>query len=251
MKRKLKLWAERVFAGFFPYQIAVGGIRSFMLSKEGYYTPDQFLYYGKNARLESGITIAAPERLYIGENVGIAQKCEINAVGGCHIGRCCQIGTEAMILTIDHQYTAGESLPYDRVRLVKPVFIEDYVWIGNRAIITPGVRIGEGAIIGMGSVVMEDVPPLAIVVGNPAKILTYRNKPDFDRVKAAGLDIDPFKEVPLLKVTPFMRRKYKNEIKDFGFDMSSGNDSFMYHKHLPRGKRLVPVEPVGKETPTE
>jgi hypothetical protein len=125
---------------------------------------------------------------------------------------------------------------------VKPVYIEDYVWIGLRASIAPGVRIGEGAIIAMGSVVVQDVPPLAIVAGNPAQVLTYRSKPDFERLKSLGAVIDSYKELPLLKVPPITRRKYKKEIAEFGFDITNGHEYFRYDKFRAPGQRLVPVD---------
>ena len=237
----MKRFLEKFFGGNVLYKAIVGGYRCYRLTEESTPRPEQFLHLGKNVRIEAGVGIAAAERLSLGDNVGLSQKCYINAVGGCSIGRGSQIGGETIILTTEHQYTGGEALPYDRVRLVKPVFIEDYVWIGNRVCIAPGVRIGEGAIVGMGAVVFEDVPPLAIVIGNPAKVLTYRSKEDFDRLKAAGECIDPFKEVPLLKVAPFTRRKYKNELKTFGFDVSNGQDMFCYDKFAPHGERLKPV----------
>ncbi|MFM2291118.1 MAG: Maltose O-acetyltransferase [Bacteroidota bacterium] len=57
-----------------------------------------------------------------------------------------------------------------------PLTIEDDVWIGTRAMILPGCKhIGTGAIIGAGSVVTKDVPAYAIVGGNPAKVIKYRN----------------------------------------------------------------------------
>jgi acetyltransferase-like isoleucine patch superfamily enzyme len=220
----------------------VGGYEYYKKSRENAHDPKEFLYYGKNVRIESGTAIFAPERLYIGDDAAISGNCCIHAVGGCHIGRGCQIALETVILTTDHQYTGGESLPYDSIRLVKPVYIEDFVWIGIRTCIAPGVRIGEGAIIGMGSVVTQDVPPLAIVAGNPAQVLTYRSKPDFERLKQSGKVIDPYKELPLLKVPPITRRKYKNEIGEFGFDFANGNEMFRYDKHLPRGQRLVPIK---------
>ena len=133
-------------------------------------------------------------------------------------------------------------MPYDRVRLVKPVYIGDYVWVGMRVSIIPGIRIGEGAIIGMGSVVFEDVPPLAIVIGNPAKIITYRSRPDFHRLRQAGEEIDPNKELPLLRVPPITRRKYRNELKDLGFDVSNGQEYFYYDKRQKLSQRLVPVK---------
>ena len=48
------------------------------------------------------------------------------------------------------------------------------VWIGARVIILPGVRIGDGAVIGAGSVVTNDVPSLGVVAGNPAKLIHMR-----------------------------------------------------------------------------
>lgn len=56
----------------------------------------------------------------------------------------------------------------------RPTVIGDDVWIGTRAIIMPGVRIGSGVIIGAGAVVTKDVPDYAIVGGVPAKVLRYR-----------------------------------------------------------------------------
>lgn len=54
------------------------------------------------------------------------------------------------------------------------IIIEDDVWIGERALILSGVRIGKGAVVGAGSVVTKDVPPYAIVGGVPAKVIKYR-----------------------------------------------------------------------------
>lgn len=55
-----------------------------------------------------------------------------------------------------------------------PTVVGHDVWIGLRAIIMSGVTIGNGAVIGAGSIVTKDVPPYAVVVGNPARILKYR-----------------------------------------------------------------------------
>lgn len=239
MKRRLILLLERWFYRVPIYQAVLGGIRYYKVTRENAYQPEEFLYYGKNVRIEAGTAIFAPERLYLGDYVDISQRCCIHAIGGCHIGKGSQIGGESIILTLEHQYTGGESLPYDPVRLVKPVYIEDYVWVGLRASIAPGVRIGEGAIVGMGSVVMQDVPPLAIVAGNPAQVLTYRSKPDYERLKNLGAAIDPYKEVPLLKVPPITKRKYKDQIKDLGFDISGGQEYFRYDKFSEGRKRLV------------
>ena len=57
------------------------------------------------------------------------------------------------------------------------------MWIGSRVIILGGVHIGEGAIIQAGSVVVTDVPPCAIVGGNPATVFKWRNKEHYYKLK--------------------------------------------------------------------
>ena len=66
-------------------------------------------------------------------------------------------------------------LPYDERVYDEPVTIGKNCWIGTRCLILPGVTIHDGAVVGAGSVVTKDVPPLAIVAGNPARVIKYRN----------------------------------------------------------------------------
>ena len=87
------------------------------------------------------------------------------------IGRHCRIASEVLIFDSPGHPTypiarmAGLPTTDDEV---KPVEIEDNVWIGRRAIIMPGVRIGQGSVVASGAVVMADVPPDTLVLGNPA-----------------------------------------------------------------------------------
>ena len=247
MRAKLRDWAEKWLSGFPPYQMAVGGIRYYKRTREDLYDTDEFLHFGSGVRLEARVTIAAPERLHLGDNVGISQGCYINAVGGCRLGKGCQLAEGCVILTTEHIYSEGDALPYAKMRLIKPVCLEDYVWVGARVAIAPGVRIGEGAIIGMGSVVMQDVPPLAIAVGNPAKVIMYRSAEDFRRLKEKGVMIDPFEELPLLKVPPVTKRKYRDELAAFGFDVSNGQEFFYYDKHAEAGERLRSMGSIDSE----
>jgi galactoside O-acetyltransferase len=59
----------------------------------------------------------------------------------------------------------------DFARFSKPIVIEDKVWIGSNAVILPGVRIGYGSVIGAGSVVSRDIPPMVVAVGTPCRVL--------------------------------------------------------------------------------
>lgn len=104
------------------------------------------------------------------------------------IGRYCSIAGGVRILTENHpmvfQSTHGfffnPSFAYIKDNLVwrKPLTIGNDVWIGYNAIIMPNVsHVGDGAVIAAGAVVNKDVPPYAVVVGNPARIVRFRFSP--------------------------------------------------------------------------
>lgn len=111
----------------------------------------------------------------IGNNSGIGRYSMLQ--GEITIGNGVMIGPYCLIYTCNHN-TKDLSVPMFKqgMDVMKPVVIEDDVWIGGRVIILPGVHIGTGAIIGAGAVVTKDVPEYAIVAGNPAKIIRYRSE---------------------------------------------------------------------------
>jgi maltose O-acetyltransferase len=67
----------------------------------------------------------------------------------------------------------GDMLPFKVINYALPIVVHDYVWIGAGAIIMPGVTIGEGAMVGAGSVVTRNVAPRTIVAGNPARLIRH------------------------------------------------------------------------------
>lgn len=69
----------------------------------------------------------------------------------------------------------------------QPVVIEENVWVGFDTVILPGVRIGRGAVIGCKTIVSEDVPPYAVVVGNPARVIKYLEPTDSQEAKEKAL----------------------------------------------------------------
>lgn len=103
----------------------------------------------------------------IGERCWIQQCCTFFGRGGITIGNDVFIGPKVNLITINHDPDPdNRSATYG-----KPIVLEDKVWIGINATILPGVRVGYGAIVAAGAVVTKDVPPMAIVGGNPAKII--------------------------------------------------------------------------------
>ena len=125
-----------------------------------------------------------------GNNVIIGNHCNFNGMkavgkGSISFGDYFHSGIECMIISTNHNYE-GESIPYDKTFIHKKIDIGPYVWFGNRVLVTGNVTIGEGAIIAAGSVVVNDIPPLAIAGGNPARVIKFRNKEHYYKLKSEG-----------------------------------------------------------------
>lgn len=112
--------------------------------------------------------------LIIGNNTFIADRTSISVAQKVKIGNHCLIANGVRISDNDGHpikpLKRRQRVLIDK-ESIKPVIIEDDVWIGVNAIILKGVKIGKGAIIGAGSVVTKDVPSNSIAAGNPAKIV--------------------------------------------------------------------------------
>lgn len=120
-----------------------------------------------------------PQNLTIGNNTVINGDCYINALGGVEIGKFCHIAKGLTIFSHNHNYESLNKIPYDEINIIKPVLIKDFVWCGANVTIVPGVIVGEGVVIGAGSVVTSNVPDYAVIGGNPARIIKYRNIEQF------------------------------------------------------------------------
>ena len=107
------------------------------------------------------------KNIKIGKNVFINACCRFQDQGGIEIGDGSLIGHNTTIATLNHDFN-----PAKRQNLTpSPVKIGKNVWIGSDCTILPGVIIGDGAIIGAGSVVTKSVPANTIAVGNPARVI--------------------------------------------------------------------------------
>lgn len=109
----------------------------------------------------------------------------IEASGGVTIGRYFHTGRGLSIFSSNHKYEGVDSIPYAKEYVAGPVKIKDFVWCGANVTIVPGVTVGEGAVVGAGSVVTKDVPDGAVVGGNPARIIKYRDMHRFNELKEA------------------------------------------------------------------
>lgn len=120
-------------------------------------------YYSPGQIRRSGVRIGAFSR--------VNRDCCLDVRGGLEIGDNVSISPEVTVLTASH----GVNDPEFRVQ-VRPVVIEDHVWIGTRAMILPGVTLGRGSVVAAGSIVTRDVEPLAMVAGVPARPVGIRDE---------------------------------------------------------------------------
>ena len=108
---------------------------------------------GSRSRIGLGNTIIGPVK--IGNNVNLAQNIIISG--------------------LNHNYSDPDKTIISQGVNTSEVIIEDDVWIGANSVILAGITIGKHSVIGAGSVVIRDVPPYSIVVGNPGKIIKQYN----------------------------------------------------------------------------
>jgi len=113
--------------------------------------------------------------LSLGARGSIGERCWIGS--GTSIGDRVRMGPGCRLITGDHPVPPdGET--FDVMKpVVRPITVEDDCFIGAGVILLPGVSVGRGATIGAGSVVTRDVPPGAIVAGNPARLIRERRPP--------------------------------------------------------------------------
>lgn len=133
-----------------------------------------FDYCGKEVNVEKGASFGTGRGIRIGDRSGVGVNCSIH--GPLTIGDDVMMGPEVVILTNSHKFDRVDITMNKQGSYVDPVVIGNDVWIGTRSIILPGVKIGNGVIIGAGAVVTKDVPDYAVVGGVPAKIIRYRNE---------------------------------------------------------------------------
>lgn len=131
-----------------------------------------------------GFTIAGNlANFHIDPTSHIKSNTFIECSGGVTIGRYFHPGRGLTIFSVNHNYKNAKSIPYDELIVELPVKIKDFVWCGANVTIVPGVTVGEGVIIGSGTVVTKDVPDLAIIGGNPHRIIKFRDVNNFLHLK--------------------------------------------------------------------
>jgi len=108
-------------------------------------------------------------QIQIGDQVAINFNCVVLDCASVRIGDHALLGPSVQIYTAEHPVDPGERRR--GLESAAAVTIEENVWIGGGAIVCPGVRIGAGTTVGAGSVVVRDLPPGVLAVGNPCRVV--------------------------------------------------------------------------------
>lgn len=135
-----------------------------------------------DSSLLMGSTFDTRRGIIIGRHSIINEKCRLDNRGELTIGNNVSISSEVMILTATHDVQSPVF-----ATVCSPVVIDDYAWIGARAVILPGVHIHRGAVVAAGAVVTGDVAENVIVGGVPARPIGTRSaemvyEPDYRRL---------------------------------------------------------------------
>jgi maltose O-acetyltransferase len=140
---------------------------------------------GKNIVYESGVRFGAPYLIEIGDNCIFGRNVNINAglCNGVYIGNNVAIADGTYLRSANHSFSRIDIPIRDQGHYsaeinfndrIYSIIIEDDVWIGARAIILSGARIGVGSVIAAGAVVSNFIPPYSIVSGNPGRVIAKR-----------------------------------------------------------------------------
>ena len=128
---------------------------------------------GRDVTIERGCHFGSGRHIRLGDRSGIGINAEVYP--HVTIGRNVMMAPDVLLITENHKFTDTAIPMRDQGYFdFRPITVEDDVWIGQRAIILPGVTLGQGCVVGAGAVVSKDVPPYAVAVGNPARVVKSR-----------------------------------------------------------------------------
>jgi acetyltransferase-like isoleucine patch superfamily enzyme len=125
-------------------------------------------------------TMGGAGRIEIGDGAVIYNGCDLL----CHPHSAIRIGQNVLFtrhaaaITGGHRFDDPEASILSQGTIEQDITVEDDCWIGYRAILLPGVRVGRGAVVAAGAVVTRDVPPISIAAGVPARIIGVRGQCD-------------------------------------------------------------------------
>ncbi len=124
---------------------------------------------GNNCCIEPPFFCDYGYNIILGSDIFINYNCTILDCAQVHIGSRTMLGPGVQIYTVTHPVNARERASL--LEFAKPIEIGEDVWLGGSVVVLPGVKIGNRAVVGAGSVVTKDIPDDVIAAGNPCRII--------------------------------------------------------------------------------
>lgn len=118
---------------------------------------------GKGLVIKNNVIVKSPWYLTIGDDCWLGEGCWIDNLDRVTLGNNVCISQGTLLLTGNHDYT-NPTMPY----LNAPIVVEDGAWVGAKTVVCPGVKVGSGALLTVGSVATKDMEPWMVYQGNPA-----------------------------------------------------------------------------------
>ena len=131
---------------------------------------------GPGTGFAPNVSIRNGERIEIGRDCHVGERSSLwagDSTGRIIIGNTVSLAPEVFIIASDYGFERGKPFRQQSKR-ERDVVIGDDVWLGVRVVVTAGVTIGDGCIVGAGAVVTKDLPPNAIAAGVPARVIGER-----------------------------------------------------------------------------
>lgn len=139
--------------------------------------PKKLGYFGKNASLGIPADLKKPENIYLYDHARIGRRSTIMTMGNSRFIMKRESGAAEglTVITSNHKQQIGQfRTGGNDDNSYRDIIVEEDVWIGINVTLLSGAHIGRGAIIGAGAVVRKNVPPYAVVVGNPGRIIKFK-----------------------------------------------------------------------------
>jgi acetyltransferase-like isoleucine patch superfamily enzyme len=171
----------------FPRGLTVGkgvafanGVRVEAFCRDGVKLGDNVTIGARTLLSGTGVIAEPGEFVRIGNRSAIGSNNIIWGQGGVTIGDDCLLGPNVVVISENHDSSSTHIPIRQQGSIRAPIEIGNDCWIGAGAVILAGVTLGKGVIVGAGAVVTRDVPPLAVVAGVPARVISYREAREED-----------------------------------------------------------------------
>lgn len=202
------------------------------------------IYVGNNVQIKPGVVLR-PETgfIHIGNNVVINHYTVIHAKGGVEIGDWAIIAPHCGIFAQNHSYESFDRPITKQSNEGIGITLMGDNWLGAGCMITDGVTLGKGTVVGAGAIVNKSFPMAKVIAGNPARVIKSRfpeNQWDFEKVERCSQRLTPPKYKPYIHRRAQFCLKYLTDL-DVVLDVGCG-EGFITNLIKPHCKKIIGID---------